>query len=116
MDYTLYHNPRCSKSRQTLELLHQHGIDVRIIDYLQSPPSISELEHILDLLQMQPRDLMRRSENEYQALNLDDPTLPKAELIEALCTHPKLLQRPILVSPDAAQIGRPPEAVLSIIA
>lgn len=116
MDYTLYHNPRCSKSRQTLELLQQHGIAVRIIDYLQAPPSITELEHLLDLLQMQPRELMRRSENEYQIFNLDDPTLTRTELIEALCTHPKLLQRPILVTPYSAQIGRPPEAVLSIIA
>lgn len=115
MDYLLYHNPRCSKSRQTLQILEQHGVTVRVINYLQAPPSAAELKSILSLLKMQPRELLRESEDEYHALKLDDPALSSDDLIEAICKHPKLLQRPILVTPHAAIIGRPPEAVLSII-
>lgn len=112
---TILHNPRCSKSRQTLELLQQSGITPHIIEYLQTPPEVAELEKILSMLAMEPRELMRREEPEYQQLQLDDPTLSKEQLISAMHAHPKLIQRPIVINGNQALIGRPPENVLSIL-
>jgi arsenate reductase len=113
-DTVIYHNPRCSKSRQTLELLNERGIDADVIEYLQTPPDEHMLEHILDLLGMQPRELMRTGEPEYRELGLDDPSLDRRQLIAAMIEHPKLIQRPIVVSNGKAALGRPPEDVLDL--
>ena len=112
---TIYHNPRCSKSRQTLQLLRDNGIDPRIIEYLKSPPTKSELNSILKMLGMEPRDLMRKQENEYKQDGLDDPDLNRNDLIQAMLQHPVLIERPIVISKNKAVIGRPPENVLAII-
>lgn len=115
MATTIYHNPRCSKSRQTLELLHQHDIDADIIEYLKTPPSKDELEHLLHLLGLEPRQLMRTKEAEYKELGLDDESLSREALIEAMVANPKLIERPIVVHNGKAAIGRPPETVLDIL-
>lgn len=112
---TLYHNPRCSKSRQTLELLRARGLEPEIVEYLKTPPSARELERILTLLGREPRELMRSGEPEYQELGLDDPSLDRQALIRAMVEHPKLIERPILLANRKAALGRPPEAVLEIL-
>lgn len=112
---TIYHNPRCSKSRQTLQLLQDAKADVTIIEYLKTPPSKDELQHILDLLAVEPRQLMRVKESEYKELNLDNVNLSKEQLIEAMIVTPKLIERPIVVSKTKACIGRPPENALALI-
>lgn len=114
-DVTMLHNPRCSKSRATLELLHNRGLQPRIIDYLQQPPTMAELEHMLQLLGMQPRELIRRGESVYAELNLDNPALDRAALIAAMIQHPILIQRPIVMANGKAAIGRPPEQVLEVL-
>ena len=111
----IYHNPRCSKSRQTLELLRERGIEPQVIEYLKTPPSKEELDRILTLLNMEPRDLMRQNEDEYQNADLDDPGLTRDTLIIAMVQRPKLMQRPIVLANGKAAIGRPPEQVLEII-
>jgi len=115
MKVTIYHNPRCSKSRQSLQLLVGHGIEPQVVEYLQTPPTAAELEQILTMLGLEPRALMRTKEAEYHELKLDDPSLSRAELIAAMATHPKLIERPIVVAGKRAVIGRPPERVLEII-
>jgi len=112
---TIYHNPRCSKSRQTLQLLHERGVDVQVIEYLKQPPSAAELERILKLLDLEPRELMRTREPEYRELGLDDPKLTRTQLIEAMVAHPRLIERPIVVHGSRAALGRPPERVLEIV-
>lgn len=114
METRIYHNPRCSKSRQTLELLRDKGVEPSIIEYLKTPPSREELEHILSLLGAEPRDLMRTNEPEYKELGLADAD--RETLIQAMVEQPKLLQRPIVVRGQRAAIGRPPEKVLEILA
>ena len=111
----IFHNPRCSKSRQTLELLTERGVEPEIIRYLETPPTAQELEHILDLLGLEPRQLMRTKEPEYKALGLDNPELTRALLIQAMVTTPKLIERPIVLANGKAAIGRPPERVLDIL-
>ncbi len=111
----IYHNPRCTKSRQTLELLRERGIEPRIVEYLKTPPDEQEIARLLKLLGRSPRELMRRKESEYRALGLDDPTLEDATLIRAMHEHPRLIERPIVVRGDRAAIGRPPEQVLEIL-
>jgi arsenate reductase len=111
----LYHNPRCSKSRQTLELLRARGLEPRIIEYLETPPTAAELERILDLLGREPRELMRTGEAEYKELGLDDPSLDRETLIRAMVEHPRLIERPILLANHKAALGRPPETVLEIL-
>ena len=115
MTVKIYHNPRCSKSRQTLALLQTHGIEPYIIEYLIHPPSKSQLKKILAQLGMQPRDIMRKKEQEYQDNHLDDPTLTEDQLIDAMIKHPKLIERPIVVHGEKAALGRPPENVLEIL-
>lgn len=115
MDVRIYHNPRCSKSRETLELLRQRGIEPTIIEYLKTPPSPSELEEILARLGIGPRELMRTNEAEYKELALDRPELTRQELVQALHDHPRLIQRPVVVTEQAAALGRPPEQVLEIL-
>jgi arsenate reductase len=112
---TMYHNPRCSKSRQTLELLRAHGIEPEIIEYLKTPPDAKQLEQILVMLDLQPRQLMRSGESEYKDNNLGDPSLERDALIQAMVEHPRLIQRPVVISDGKAALGRPPEAVLEIL-
>lgn len=112
---TIWHNPRCTKSRATLQLLHERGLTPIVIDYRENPPDVHALTHVLDLLQMQPRELMRRDEPEYAQLQLDDPALTREQLIAAMIAHPILIQRPVVIANDKAAIGRPPEAVLAIL-
>lgn len=112
---TIYHNPRCSKSRATLALLTSRGFSPRIINYLETPPSPAELERVLASLGLEPRDILRKDEDEYSDLALDDPKLTRRQLVAAIAAHPRLLQRPIVVAGNKAAIGRPPEAVLAIL-
>lgn len=115
MSVKIYHNPRCGKSRQTLALLEERGIRPQIIEYLQNPPSAGELDGILHMLGMEPRDLMRKHEAPYKELNLGLPDKTRAQLISAMAASPILMERPIVVANGKAAIGRPPEAVLEIL-
>jgi len=115
MKVTIYHNPRCSKSRQTLQLLRDRGVEPEIVEYLASPPSAAEMKNILALLGMEPRDLMRRKEAPYAALGLADDSHSADDLIAAMLAEPILIERPIVVSGGAAVLGRPPENVLKLL-
>lgn len=114
-DLTLYHNPRCSKSRAALQLLEEHGLTPSIVRYLETPPDIGQLQTLLRQLGIAPRQLLRSGEDAYQQLGLANPALTDAQLIEAMSQHPKLIERPILVAGDKAVIGRPPEKVLEVL-
>ena len=114
-DLTLYHNPRCSKSRGALELLEARGLTPTVVRYLETPPTADELTDLLARLNLSARQLLRSGEDEYKALNLADSGLTDAQLIDAMAAHPKLIERPILVAGDKAVIGRPPEKVLEIL-
>jgi len=111
----IYHNPRCSKSRQTLSLLEERGVEVEVIQYLKNPPNTAELKTLLNKLGIRARDLLRKGEDDYKTLNLADTSLSEDQLIEAMVSHPKLIERPIVVNADKAKLGRPPEDVLAII-
>jgi len=115
MSVTIYHNPRCGKSRQTLQLLKDQGIEPVIIEYLKTPPTAKELDGILQKLGMEPRDLMRKSEAEYKNLTLGDAELDRQTLIQAMVEHPILIERPIVLANCKAAVGRPPENVLAIL-
>lgn len=115
-DLTLYHNPRCSKSRGALELLEARGLAPTVVRYLETPPSAGELQALLGKLGIDARQLLRTGEDEYKALNLADSSLGEAHLIAAMVAHPKLIERPILVAGNRAVIGRPPEKVLELLA
>jgi arsenate reductase len=115
MTVTIYHNPRCTKSRQTLELLRGRGIEPEIIEYLATPPSKSKLKEILKLLGKEPRELMRRKEAAYKDAGLDDPALTKDALVAAMVESPILIERPIVLANGKAALGRPPEDVLAIL-
>jgi arsenate reductase len=112
----IYHNPSCSKSRETLQLLRDNDQSPEIVEYLQQPPSIQELSEIIKMLGISARELLRTGEPAYQDAKLDDETLGEEEIIAAICKLPSLLQRPIVVSGNKAIIGRPPLKVLEIIA
>jgi arsenate reductase len=114
-EVTIYHNPRCSKSRATLELLREQGIEPNIIEYLKTPPSQAELTRILKMLGMAPRELMRSKEAEYREQGLDNPDLNRKDLVKAMHDTPKLIERPIVVANGKAALGRPPEQVLGIL-
>ena len=114
-DLTLYHNPRCSKSRGALELLEARGLQPTVVRYLETPPTAAELTALLAKLKLPARDLLRSGEDEYKALNLADASLSEAQLIAAMVEHPKLIERPILIAGDKAVIGRPPERVLELL-
>jgi arsenate reductase (glutaredoxin) len=114
-DVTILHNPRCSKSRATLALLTERGIQPHVVDYLGNPPSREELQGILRLLGMPARELIRKEEAEYRELGLDASDIGEAELIAAMQAHPRLIQRPIVLANNKAALGRPPEAVLDIL-
>ncbi len=111
----IYHNPRCSKSRNTLELITEQGKDVDIVEYLKTPPSRKELVEILDMLGLEPRELMRTHEAEYKDNQLADESLSRDQLIDAMVQFPKLIERPIVIHNGKAAIGRPPERVLEIL-
>lgn len=115
MNIKIYHNPRCSKSRQTLALIKEHGAEPDIIEYLKHPPDKTQLKKILNQLDMKPRDLIRKKEPEYKQYHLDDPALNDEQLLDAMTQHPKLIERPIVISGNKAVLGRPPEKVLEII-
>ena len=115
MAVTIYHNPRCSKSRQTLALLNERGLEVEIVEYLKSPPDAATLAGLLDGLGLDPRQLMRKKEAAYKELGLDDPALDRAALIAAMVENPVLIERPIVVAGARVALGRPPEAVLDIL-
>ena len=112
---TIYHNPRCSKSRQALELLDSRGVEADIVEYLKTPPDAGQLTEILDLLGMEPRDLMRTNEPEYKDNKLDDPDLSREQLIQTMVDHPRLIQRPIVLGKGKAALGRPPEKILEVL-
>ncbi len=112
---TLYHNPRCSKSRQTLQLLQEQGVEPQIRLYLDNPPSRDELITLLGQLDIAPRALMRKGEQEFKDNNLGDTELSDDALIDAMVQFPKLIERPIAIKGDTAVIGRPPENVLDLI-
>ncbi|NQY26913.1 MAG: arsenate reductase (glutaredoxin) [Piscirickettsiaceae bacterium] len=114
-DVRIYHNPRCSKSRQTLALIEEQGITPEIIDYLKSPPTIDVLNSILKQLNITARQLLRKGEAIYKELNLSDSSLTDKQLIQAMCDNPKLIERPIVIKNGKAKLGRPPEAVLEIL-
>jgi arsenate reductase len=115
LNVQILHNPRCSKSRTTLELLKQHGVEPEVVLYLQTPPDAGSLTSILKKLGMRPRDLMRKGQPEYKAMNLDDKTLSDQQLVDAMVTAPILIERPIVLANGKAAIGRPPESVLDIL-
>lgn len=110
----LFHNPRCSKSRAALELLQERGLQPEIVRYLETPPDAATLRQILVKLGYSARQLLRTGEDDYKTLNLADPSLTEADLIEAMISHPKLIERPILIKGDKAVVGRPPEKVLEL--
>ena len=112
---TIYHNPRCSKSRETLKLLEAQGIEPEVVEYLKTPPDEKTLKALLKKLGIGPRELLRRREKEYKALGLDDPNLDDEALIRAMVEHPRLIERPIVVRGRRAVIGRPPEKVLELL-
>jgi arsenate reductase len=115
MTVTIYHNPRCSKSRETLQLIADRGISANVVEYLKTPPSAAELDRILRLLGLEPRELMRRKEAPYSELGLDNSNLSRENLISAMVENPILIERPIVVSDAKAALGRPPENVLGIL-
>lgn len=113
---TIYHNPRCSKSRETLALIKEQGIEPTIIQYLETPPDAATLKTLLKELGFtSARQLMRHKEDLYKELNLADESLTEDQLIDAMINNPKLIERPIVVKGKKARIGRPPEQVLAIL-
>ncbi len=115
MEITLYHNPRCSKSRHALELLQNNNVDVTIVEYLKTPPTHQQLDSLLRGLEMHPRELMRKNESLYKEQGLDDEALTRDQLINAMINNPILIERPILIAGNQITIGRPPENVLTIL-
>jgi len=112
---TLYHNPRCSKSRAVLALLEQNDVSPEIVYYLENPPNAEQLQTLLTKLGLKLDDIIRRTEPEFDELGLGDSTLSDAIKLDLVCKHPRLIQRPIVVKGDQAIIGRPPENVLQLI-
>ncbi|MCL4156424.1 UNVERIFIED_CONTAM: hypothetical protein GTU68_011640 [Idotea baltica] len=115
METIIYHNPRCSKSRQTLQLLTDNGLKPTIIEYLQTPPTHQQLDSILRGLEIEPSSLIRKGESEYAELNLASKSMSRDQLIDVMIQHPKLIERPIVINGDKVAIGRPPESILAIL-
>lgn len=115
MTVRILHNPRCTKSRATLALLEEHGVEPEIILYLETPPSVELLGEICRKLGLSPRQILRSGEAEYAELGLADPALTDPQLLQAMHDHPRLIERPIVLNKGKAAIGRPPEAVLKIL-
>lgn len=114
-NFTIYHNPRCSKSRQTLALLEENGIAPKIVLYLESPPGKAEIKALLKKLGINARELLRKGEDAYKEYGLQDASLSEDKLIAAMFDAPKLIERPIVVKGNKAVLGRPPENVLSLL-
>ncbi len=114
-DVRIFHNPKCSKCRLTMEILNDKGVDTNVIEYLKTPPNSDELTEILDLLGIEPRELMRKHEAPYNENKLDNPELTREQLIQAMIDHPILIERPIIINGKKATIGRPPEKVFDIL-
>ena len=115
MPVTIYHNPKCSKSRQTLELLRERGIEPQVVEYLKTPLPAQQIEALLKKLGMEPRQLMRTKEDAYEAGGLANTELTREQLVAAMAEHPILIERPIVVNGARAVVGRPPEKVLEIL-
>ncbi|AKH69049.1 glutaredoxin-dependent arsenate reductase [Spongiibacter sp. IMCC21906] len=113
--YTIYHNPRCSKSRQTLQLLKDNGIEPEVVLYLETPPNANQLKNLLKKLDIPARQLLRKGEQDYKDLGLADQNLTDEQLIDAMLKAPKLIERPIVEKGDKAILGRPPENALELI-
>ncbi|HEY9190075.1 MAG TPA: arsenate reductase (glutaredoxin) [Sulfurovum sp.] len=111
---TIWHNPRCSKSRDALTLLEEKGIDAEVVKYLETPPSKEEIREVLDMLGISARELMRTKEEIYRELNLKEVT-DEEKLIEAMAEHPKLIERPIVIKEGKAAIGRPVENIIDLL-
>jgi len=114
-DITIYHNPRCSKSRQALSLLQEQGQHPKIVEYLKTPLDTDALKKLLNQLSLGAREILRTKEHEYEELGLDNPDLSDDKILEAIANHPKLMERPIVVKGDRAAIGRPTENILSLL-
>ncbi|MGB5309080.1 MAG: arsenate reductase (glutaredoxin) [Arenicellales bacterium] len=114
MTVTVYHNPRCSKSRAAMEYLEEHGIEADVVKYIDSPPDANDIKELLSMLGMSPRELMRKHEKVFKDAGLDDPTFTDDELIEAMAQCPSLIERPIVVNNGKAVLARPPETVQDI--
>ena len=114
-DVIIYHNPRCSKSRAALKLLRDRGIEPRIVKYLKTPPDEDALACLLGMLGMEPIDLIRKGEDEYGTLGLEEKARDRKALIQAMVAHPILIERPIVVKGNQARIGRPTEKVLEVL-
>ena len=112
---TIFHNPRCSKSRNSLAILNEQSLEPEIRLYLEDPPSAEELTSILTMLDISARDLLRKGESDYKALNLADPDVLETEIIKAMTEYPKLIERPIVIKDGKAAIGRPPETILDLL-
>jgi arsenate reductase len=115
MSIIIYHNPSCSKSRKTLELLKENDIQPTIVEYIKTPPTVDKLKEIISLLGMTSRDLIRKKEDEYFEYGLDDRSLSDEQIIAYMAKYPILIERPIVLANGKAAIGRPPEQVLKII-
>ena len=115
MTTQIFHNPRCSKSRQALQLLNDNDQDIEIVEYLKTPPSAKQLKEIIKMLGIKPRELLRKGEKEYKEAGLNDMDLTDAQIIKAMVEHPKLIERPIVIKDGKARLGRPPEQVLEIL-
>jgi len=111
----IWHNPRCTKSRETLELLKARKLELEVVPYLEEPPSAARLDEVLRLLGVEPRELMRKKEAPYRDLHLDDERRTRKELIQAMVEHPILIERPLVIAGKRAALGRPPERVLQIL-
>jgi arsenate reductase len=112
---TIWHNPRCSKSRAALALLQERDMEIEVVDYLKAAPKPAEIERALRLLGLEPRQLMRSGEDEYRSARADDPKRTRTELVALMHAHPILIERPVVFAGDRARIGRTPEAVLEIL-
>lgn len=115
MTVTIYHNPRCTKSREALALLESKGITPKVVEYLKTPPSAAELKDVLEKLRLFPQDIIRTKEPEYKELGLFNARYTEDGLIDLLTRHPKLIERPIVINGDRAVVARPPEKLLEII-
>lgn len=115
MNITIYHNPRCSKSRQTLALIQEKGLEPTVIEYLKTPPDAATLSRLVKALGIPPRELLRKGETAYRELGLSNTALKDADLIQAMVLHPILIERPIVEKDGKAVLGRPPENVLTLL-
>ena len=111
----IFYNPKCSKCRLTMDILNEKVANTTVVEYLKTPPDHAELTEVLDILGIEPRDLMRQHEKPYKENNLDDPNLSREELIQAMIDYPILIERPIVIKGNKAAIGRPPEKILEIL-